>query len=111
MGTGFLQGFNMASEIVNFTTFLSPRDSKQSKMFASIATAKNVTLNSRRDENTIYSLDTTMEASGAPFTENDDVCLYFSFPDLVYSIALRPGDILIFYPQKYHSVSSHCDPT
>ena len=80
-------------------------------MFASIASAKNVTLNSHADNDTIYSLVTPMETNGAPFTDNDDICLYFTFPDLGYSIALRPGDILIFNPQKYHSVSSRCDPT
>ena len=111
MGTGFLQGFHMARETVNFPTFPSPTCSKQSKMFASIASAKNVTLNSHTDNDTIYSLVTPMEANGAPFTDNDDICLYFTFPDLGYSIALRPGDILIFNPQKYHSVSSRCDPT
>ena len=35
---------------------------------------------------------------------------YFTFPTLGLAIALRPGDILNFNPQVYHSVSSLCDP-
>ena len=50
-----------------------------------------------------------MAANGAPFLETDDICLYFTFPALGFSIALCPGDILILDPQQHHSVSSRCD--
>ena len=82
MGTGFLQGFHMAREIIDFHTFPLSDGRKQSKMFASIASAKNVTLNSHTDDDATYSLVTPMAANGAPFSENDDICLYFTFPAL-----------------------------
>ena len=40
---------------------------------------------------------------------DDDVTLYFTFPTLGLAITLCPGDILIFNPAIYHSVSSRCD--
>ena len=40
------------------------------------------------------------------------ICLYyFTFPGPGFSIALCPGDILIFNPQQHHSILSRCDPS
>ena len=50
MGTEFLQCFSMAREIIDFHTFPFSDGRKQSKMFASMAAAKNATLNSHTDD-------------------------------------------------------------
>ena len=72
MGTGFFfQGFNMAREIVNFPTFSFPEFTKEAKMFTSIASAKNVTLNTHMDDDTTHSLVTPMKANGEPCSDND----------------------------------------
>ncbi len=39
---------------------------------------------------------------------NDRISCYFAFPRIGTAVALRPGDLLLFNPQKLHSISSCC---
>ena len=106
----FLCGFGMARKVVSFPTFPGPPHLKSSDMFSTIAAAKDVCLNSHTDDDTIYSLVSTMDCNhSTTFDMDDPVCCYFTFPELGVAVALRPGDILVFNPRTYHSVSSRCN--
>ena len=108
--SGFLAGFGNARLVVPFRTFPAPPGSEESKMFSAIAAAKDVCLNSHTDDDTIYSLVTPIDCNKSiTFQMDDPICCYFTFPEIGIAIALRPGDILVFNPQTYHSVSSRAD--
>jgi hypothetical protein len=71
-----------------------------------------VCLNSHTDDDSFYGVVTDLDADPLKYPQmEDDNALYFTFPTLGLAIALRPGDILIFNPAVYHSVSSRRDPT
>ena len=71
----------------------------------------NVCLNSHTDDDSFYGLVTNLDADPLKSPQvDDDITLYFTFPTLGLAIALRPGDILVFNPAVYHSVSSRRDP-
>ena len=105
------RGFNVAKQFFPFRTFPGRGNHDSScHAFSSIATALNVCLNSHTDDDSFYGVVTTLDADPLKSPQlDDDVALYFTFPTLGLAIALRPGDILIFNPAIYHSVSSRCD--
>jgi hypothetical protein len=107
------RGFNVAKQIFPFRTFPGRGNHDSScHAFSSIATALNVCLNSHTDDDSFYGVVTDLDADPLKYPQmDDDVALYFTFPTLALAIALRPGDILIFNPAVYHSVSSRRDPT
>jgi hypothetical protein len=39
---------------------------------------------------------------------DDRILCYFAFPRIGMTVALRPGDFLLFNPQEPHSISSRC---
>jgi hypothetical protein len=39
---------------------------------------------------------------------NDRILCYFAFPRIGMTVALQPGDFLLFNPQELHSISSCC---
>jgi hypothetical protein len=84
---------------------------RNSRIFSSIATAHNVCLNSHTDDDAIYGVVTNLDSDPTKIPSIDnDVSLFFTFPTLGLAVALRPGDILLFNPTIYHSVSSRCNP-
>jgi hypothetical protein len=86
-------------------------DGRRTVIYSSIATALNVCLNSHKDDDSAYSIVTNLDDDHEKtFQMYDEVTLYFTFPTLGIAVALRPGDILYFNAQLYHSVSSRCDP-
>jgi hypothetical protein len=106
------RGFNAAKQLFPFPTFPGRGNHSSScHAFSSIATALNVCLNSHTDDDSFYGVVTNLDADTLKSPQvDDDVTLYFTFPTLGLAIALRPGDILVFNPAVYHSVSSRRDP-
>jgi hypothetical protein len=106
------RGFNMAKKMFPFKTFPGRGGHDGAcHAFSSIATALNVCLNSHTDNDSFYGVVTNLDADPLKFPQlDDDVALYFTFPTLGLAIALRPGDILVFNPAVYHSVSSRRNP-
>ena len=105
----FLTGYGHAKSVVSIPGFPAPPGQKPSDMFSTFAAAKDVCLNSHTDEDTIYSLVTTIDCNqSVTFRIDDPICCYFTFPELGMAVALRPGDILLFNPRTYHSISSRC---
>ena len=51
----------------------------------------------------------TVHKNGHGYNMSDSIVAYFCFPRLGIAVALRPGDILIFNPREYHSISSRCN--
>jgi hypothetical protein len=107
------RGFNAAKHLFPFRTFPGRGNHDSAcHAFSSIATALNVCLNSHTDDDSFYGVVTNLDADPLKSPQvDDDVALYFTFPTLGLAIALRPGDILVFNPAIFHSVSSRCDPT
>jgi hypothetical protein len=80
-------------------------------IWGSLACGKNYYLNSHLDEDFFYSLTTVVSELGLHSSEdrydmNATVCNYFTFPEQGIAVALRPGDMLIFNPMYYHSMST-----
>ena len=113
MSLEITRGFNMAKKIFPFQTFPGRgKHDRSCHAFSSIATALNVCLNSHTDNDSFYGVVTDLDADPIRFPRLDDeVALYFTFPTLGLAIALRPGDILVFNPAVYHSVSSRRNPS
>jgi hypothetical protein len=104
------RGFNCAKKMFPYQTLPGPIQGKNTQVFAAIASACNVCLNSHTDDDAFYSVVTTMEEDPTKqFGIYDEIALYFTFPTLGLAVALRPGDILYFNPTIYHSVSSRRD--
>jgi hypothetical protein len=101
-------GLNKVKLIFPYPTFPGCRNSP---IFSSIPTAHKVCLNSHTDDDAIYGVvaNLDLDPTKIPSIDND-VSLYFSFPTLGLAIALRLGDILVFNPTIYHSISSCCNP-
>ena len=72
--------------------------------FPSLALGKNVFLPHHIDKDFFYSIISVVSSGEMRFS--DDPVRYFVFGTLGIAVALRPGDILIFNPLAYHSVSS-----
>jgi hypothetical protein len=80
-------------------------------IWGSLACGKNYYLNSHLDDDFFYSLSTITSSRGLRqdidrYSMDVEVCNYFSFPEQGIAIALRPGDMILFNPRYYHSLSS-----
>jgi len=76
-------------------------------IWASLAATRNHYLNSHTDEDFFYSLLTIVSEYGLQddidrYKLNAEVCNYFTFAEQGVSVALRPGDILLFNPVYGH---------
>ena len=85
------------------------------KMFTALAAGKNVYLRQHTDYDSFYSA-VFVHSSHPSFVDNEGhyklnlpIACYFVFGKLGYSVALRPGDILIFHPLETHAVSSRTE--
>ena len=100
----------MAKDLLEYKTMTANKDGKvvlESKIFNAMAFAKNVHVGCHTDVDFAKSVVTVYNDSCA-CTHKDSIVAYFCFPRLGMAVALRPGDILIFNPNEYHSVSSRC---
>jgi hypothetical protein len=77
----------------------------------SVAFGKNVFLNSHIDEDSFLSVTTviTDPTNGSHYEKDDPIVQYFVFPEVGFAVALRPGDVLVFNPLYFHSVSSQTE--
>jgi hypothetical protein len=99
------RGFNVAKQFFPFRTFPGRGNHDSScHAFSSIATALNVCLYSHTNDDSFYGVVTDLDADPLKSPQMDEI------PTLGLAIALCPGDILIFNPAVYHSVSSRRDP-
>lgn len=100
-----LRGFFWAQNLVKFPSMC--------EMFAAIGGGLNVFLQSHRDKDAFYSVihivKEFLDGDDKKYTMDDKVCCYFCFPEQGVAIALRPGDVLVFNPDVYHSVSSRAE--
>ena len=81
------------------------------RIWNSVAFGKNVFLNSHTDEDSFLSITTviTNPTNGSHYEKDDPIVQYFVFPEVGFAIALRPGDVLVFNPLYFHSVSSQTE--
>ena len=99
----YVYGISRSREFVGAKP--SPLKNNSSRdLWPAISSGRNVFLNSHKDDNFCYSLTTVLEDVG--FEDNAPISNYFCFPQQGVSVALRPGDLLLFNPHVYHSVSS-----
>ena len=80
-------------------------------IWGSLACGRNYYLNSHFDEDFFYSLTTVTSEHGLKedidrYSMDADVCNYFTFAEQGVTVALRPGDMLIFNPLYQHCLSS-----
>ena len=106
-----LRAIRHAKDVVKFSSLhrQASCDWAPASIFGSIAFGRNVYLNSHTDQDYTYSIVTVhrpLPDGASNYTVDDDVICYFVFPRYGMAVPLRPGDILIFNPQEYHSVSS-----
>jgi hypothetical protein len=80
-------------------------------IWGSLACGRNYYLNSHLDDDFFYSLCTIASPCGLRqdidrYSMDAEVCNYFTFPEQGIAVALRPGDMFLFNPRYYHSLSS-----
>ncbi len=105
IGTEIIRHISSARSCVNFTTIgPSPSSSnKKARYYNGLGFGINVYLRSH------INADFTMSIVQAHIDNiNDRIICYFAFPRIGVSVALRPGDFLLFNPTKPHCVSSWC---
>ena len=79
-------------------------DTKEETIFPSLAGGRNVFLPHHTDKDFFYSITSVLWGSKVEI--NDPVIKYFTFAECGIAVGLRPGDIIIFNAQSYHSISS-----
>ena len=106
-----IKGLTIARTVVPFPTFPSPDKKTESRFTASFAAARDVCLSCHTDEDSIYGIVSPIDASKKEtFQWDAAICCFFTFPELGFAVALRPGDILVFNPTTYHCISSRANP-
>jgi hypothetical protein len=100
-----LRGFKKARDSANWS------QARTQQVWGSIACGKNYYLNSHTDEDFFYSLTTIasshgLEADIDQCSMKADICSYFVFAEQGVTVALRPGDMLLFNPMCQHCLSS-----
>ena len=112
MSPSILKGVGIARKFIPYPTFPSPDGKKESKLTASLAAGRDICLNSHTDDDSMYGIISPIDCDNmARFEFDSEICCYFTFPELGFAVALRPGDILVFNPRTYHSVSSRVNPS
>ena len=101
--TNLLRGVSIATKMGQWKTI-----SKNSSIWPSISVGRNHYLNSHKDKDSFLSLSTTqsLPSNGVSYVINEAIVQYFVFPEIGLSVALRPGDLMLFNPLLYHSLSS-----
>ena len=105
-----LRRVNMAKTVLDYKTMTATKGGNivlESHIFNAIGYTKNVHVSCHTDVDFTQSVITCYK-KGHVCECNDNVVAYFCFPRIGMAVALRPGDILVFNPREYHSVSSRC---
>jgi len=105
-----LRRLNFARQLIGYKTMRATCDGEiilPCQIFGALGFARNVHLSSHRDDDFAKSV-VSVHKKGHGYGLSDSIVAYFCFPRLGIAIALRPGDILIFNPCEYHSISSRC---
>ena len=113
LDSGILQGFQNASRFGNFATMPGPPGThNNASIYGAIASWQNVFLSSHMDEDFFYSVITVQaeKSDGSLLSMSDDICYYFVFSEYGVAVALCPGDVLLFNPVAYHSVTTPVNP-
>jgi hypothetical protein len=79
----------------------------KNQIWTAMASSRNCVLSSHTDHD--FFLGVVFVHSkpvAATYELSDSVIAYFVFPTVGVAVALRPGDMLIFNPQVYHSIST-----
>ena len=98
-----LCGLNSARKLNNWKCFPLD-DNRRTRYWAALSCGKNVYLPSHTDQDSFLSC-TLVVAEGSIDLEAP-VTNYFCFPSHGISVPLCPGDLLLFNPLVYHSISS-----
>lgn len=102
--TKLLRGIQKATNVI-------PPVGNSHRIWNSVAFGKNIFLNSHTDEDSFLSVTTviTHPMNGSHYEKDDPIVQYFVFPEVGFAVALRPGDVLVFNPLYFHSVSSRTE--
>jgi hypothetical protein len=107
--TNELRGIGVAKLLADWSKISG---SASQPIYGSLASARNYYLNSHTDGHFFYSLKTRASAYGLRQDILDrnsmdaKVCNYFMFAEQGITVALRPGDMLLFNPTYQHCLSS-----
>ena len=107
--SGVLQGFQNAIRFGNFATMPGPPGMhKNASIYGAISSQWNVFLSSHMDEDFFYSVVMVQaeKSDGSLYSMSDDICYCFVFTEYGVVVALHPGDVLLFNPLAYHSVTT-----
>ncbi len=110
MDTNVIQHISCARSRVNYKTMgPSPSSSnkKHARYYNGLGFGINVYLRSHIDADFTMSI-VQPHIDNHHYVINDKVICYFAFPRIGTSVALRPGDFLLFNPLEPHSISSRC---
>jgi hypothetical protein len=75
-----------------------------------MATGLNAQLNAHFDEDMMYCCMTAISKTDKrKYSLDENICSYMVFPSLGVSVAIRPGDVLLFNPTVWHCISSRTE--
>jgi hypothetical protein len=115
--SGILRALNTVIEMAKCPTMCTTslgEKGKATSMFPAMATAINHCTPAHTDEDIWFSMLTVnvvgLVTPNSRYKLDAPVVHHFVFPSLGVSVALRPGDILIFNPNVYHCLAhkEHC---
>ena len=110
MSTEIIRHISSARSRVTFATMEpSPSSSNQKKAryYNGLGFGINVYLRSHIDADFTMSI-VQAHIDNHNYQIDDRIVCYFAFPRIGVSVALRPGDFLLFNPTEPHCVSSRC---
>ena len=89
-----------------------PGTHKNASIYGAISSGQNVFLSSHMDEDFFYAVVTVQaeKRDGSLYSMSDGICYYFVFAKYGVAVALCPGDVLLFNPLAYHSVTTLVNP-
>ncbi len=85
----------------------SPQQTKKARHYNGLGFGINVYLRSHIDADFTMSI-VQAHIDSHTYQIDDRIICYFAFPRIGVSVALRPGDFLLFNPTEPHCVSSRC---
>ena len=84
----------LAQNSVGFQTMCSSNRKVSAKQTTAQAVGMNIHVSSHKDRNFFESV-VTAHKEGAGYNDDDDVVVYFCFPELGHAVPLKPGMILV----------------
>jgi hypothetical protein len=98
-------------ELMNFDGETCTVDTIITQIWNSMALGKNNSPNSHKDKDVTSSAVAVLAppANGESYVMDEPIAHYFVFPTIGKSVALRGGDVLLFDPSYFHSLSTRTD--